>query len=1115
MAIELTEDFLGALDYLNSRSHLFLTGKAGTGKSTLVRHYIETTDRNVVVAAPTGIAALNVNGYTLHRLFSFSTVTTIEDVLGPNYYPGRFSKAIKAMDTLIIDEASMIRADLLDMVEAALRRFGPHPGQSFGGVQVVLVGDLLQLPPVVKESESMFFSTRYETPFFFSADAYDRNSFPTVVLTKVFRQLGDHRLTWILNAVREGVLVADAEKELHARLLPDFEPPDDEFWLTLAPTNTVAASRNNRELERLPAEGHSSTAIQRGDLSLFDLSSVEEVVQYKVGAQVMMLTNDPADRWVNGTIGRIVAVDDPTEQLITIAFRDGETAQVGLHTWDVTRPGVEGGALRHEVVGTFTQLPFKLAWAITIHKSQGQTLDNLIVDLTGGAFASGQVYVALSRCTSLNGLVLKRPIRPKDLRTDRRVLRFMREATSPATEARFCSIAVLGVGNTGRMWRPRPVEIAVAFDDGTALSTLINPSQDLFSARDDYDITVPDILLAPSLTEAWSVLGPVLQGWIPVGVDIDGTLADIDFELRRNDTTVAFPVGISIPGEALTAAESEGLTARTALGRAKAQLAALQRLRPEDLAAEPFDDHAVDGRVTFLLTRDPDAPTPQPAHMPIMAGLAQVSCELSAVILNGAIAAEVKHPSSEMDDIRTIMGRFLSVKAEGMLPFPSTIADHLAQVDELLGTSLEIANRDSITQTASVDETLLPGVTFYISGTPHTPSGDRIEKGEVAAMAAERGLVYVDSFGKKACGVLVVAEEGSQSGKARKAAGWGMPVFSLQEFWQWLGPCSREARAQTSAGQTEEPSEPRSIGPKFDVEILEGDEVLEVVGESHYQDALWQIVGGDRASRFRKPIQATLLPEPDNPYDSNAIGVWVAGRQVGYVGRDDASAMIAGLRSLMTIRRNVRIALNGVIAGRGAQGGESGALGVFLEYDPNDFRESGPSVLEVRSPAFPGNLPDVIPSAIGELAADDPAIRTGLSTAIWSDRDDDAYDLSWWDSLSEDKLKRLDRLRELAASEIAPISRHFIFAERIALLYRLRDELPETLTEFDGVAFAHHVELESGIRAALLAKFGGLPLVDTYRQACVRQVKAGNLEAALEWAQRGVDFYGNYALKQE
>jgi hypothetical protein len=719
----------------------------------------------------------------------------VGDVLGKDYYPGRFAKAIKGMDTLIIDEASMVRADLLDMVEAALRRFGPNPGEAFGGVQVVLVGDLFQLPPVVAPSELDFFSTRYKTEFFFSADSFERDLFPTVVLTKVFRQIGDRRLTAILNAVREGVLVDEVESELGARVIPDFEPPDDEFWLTLASTNSIVTSRNHLQLERLPTREHVRIATHTGDLELFDVS-VEEVLRYKEGAQVMMLTNDTSNRWVNGTLGRIVSVEDDAEPLVTIEFRDGRTAHAGLHTWEVTRPVVESGVLRHEVVGTFTQLPFKLAWAITIHKSQGQTVDNLIVDLAGGAFASGQVYVALSRCTSLGGLVLKQRMRPKDLKTDRRVIRFMQQAMSTTAGAKYCAIATLSVGNVGRMWRPRPVELAVAFDDGTSLSTLINPASDLFTARDDYNITVADVLLAPSLVEAWSVLGPVLEGWTPVGVDIDTTLGHIDFELKRNEATVALPVGISIPEDVLAPAEQLALVAPSALGRATAQLAAFQRLGLEDAAAGPFGDaREFDVRATFLLTRDPWAPVPQPPQMPSFSGLAEISRELSAVLLDGATAANAKRRSETLDGVRRLVGQGLTMKVRGLLPLPSTLAEKLSEVDELLGTSLVSAHRGAIAETPSIEAVLLHGAVFCISGTPHTRSGDRIEKSEVGALAARHGLVWVDRFGKKVCDVLVVAEERSQSGKAKKAAEWGMPVFSLDQFWQWLECDPREPDA--------------------------------------------------------------------------------------------------------------------------------------------------------------------------------------------------------------------------------------------------------------------------------------------------------------------------------
>ena len=186
MSITLTPEFERALAILHGGGNLFLTGKAGTGKSTLIRHFMASTERRVIVAAPTGIAALNVEGYTIHRLFGFRHTTTVEDVRQGGYRPGRFAATLRALDTLIVDEASMVRADLLDMVAAALERFGPRPGTPFGGIQLVLVGDLLQLPPVVRAGEADYFQTRYATPYFFSADSFDRDAFPTVALTTVF-----------------------------------------------------------------------------------------------------------------------------------------------------------------------------------------------------------------------------------------------------------------------------------------------------------------------------------------------------------------------------------------------------------------------------------------------------------------------------------------------------------------------------------------------------------------------------------------------------------------------------------------------------------------------------------------------------------------------------------------------------------------------------------------------------------------------------------------------------------------------------------------------------------------------------------------------------------------
>lgn len=790
--IVLTDEFQRALSILDSGGNLFLTGKAGTGKSTLIRQFMANTARRVVVTAPTGIAALNVEGYTIHRLFSFDPTTNLEDVVSGGYRPGRFAKTLRSLETLIVDEASMVRADLFDMLVAALERFGPKPGHPFGGVQVVLVGDLFQLPPVVQDGESEFFSTRYSTPYFFSADRFNRDDFPTVALTTVFRQIGDERLTAILNAIREGVLLERAQFDLNSRTDPDFVAPDDEFWLTLAPTNRIVGARNREHLERLPGEAFTHQAIRSGDLSLFD-PPVEQTLTVKVGAQIMMLTNDPAGRWVNGTLGRVLKITNTSgDARVTAEFRGGTTAEFGPHTWEATRPVVDGGSLRHEAVGTYTQLPFKLAWAITIHKSQGQTLDKLVVDLTGGAFDFGQVYVALSRCTSMNGLVLKRPVLAKDLKTDRRILRFLRASTTGHQDLRYCSIGLLTVGDEGRLSRPRPVEIAVAFEDGTAISTLVNPQRDLADAREAFGITVSDVLLAPTLPEAWSVLGPLLEGYTPVGAGTDEALGLIDFELKRLGVVAPLPLGVDIPRNGLTAEERRGLAAPTALRRAAAAMEAHRRLGANDLGATSFEAYErPDAGTSYLLTRDPGAPAPSSPLLPNLSALLEISRALGEILLAGSDASTslAKHRSladAELGTLREVVADQLTRAASRGVRLPNEVLARLRQVDSLLGTRATERLAAADGEPADAGAVLAPGARVCFTGTVQSTDGQAIERSELKAMASRNGLVPVDTVTKTRCDALVVAELGTQSGKAKKAAEYGKPVIPAEEFLAWV-----------------------------------------------------------------------------------------------------------------------------------------------------------------------------------------------------------------------------------------------------------------------------------------------------------------------------------------
>jgi ATP-dependent DNA helicase PIF1 len=411
-----------------TRQHIFVTGRAGTGKSTLLEHLSWNTSKQLVICAPTGVAALNVGGQTIHSLFRLPIGVIADHEIDQS---NELRKLLNTIDTLVVDEVSMVNADLLDAMDRSLRQARQNPHEAFGGVQVVLFGDPYQLAPVPGDPEERaYFADRYTSMWFFDARVWDDADLTIYELDTIHRQ---HELEFkqLLTAVRHGEVTPEMGRRLNE---VGGRPAPEEGAITLATTNSTVTRINGSALARLPGRALTAMAEINGEFGGRAFPA-DERLELKVGAQVMFLRNDTGGdgRWVNGTIGEVVKIADT----VTVEV-DGVDHEVLPSTWERYRYSYSAATkeLRKDVVAEFIQFPLRLAWAVTIHKSQGKSYDRAVIDLGTRSFAPGQTYVALSRITELEGLYLTRPLRPSDVIVDDAVRRFMSRATAiPAIEA--------------------------------------------------------------------------------------------------------------------------------------------------------------------------------------------------------------------------------------------------------------------------------------------------------------------------------------------------------------------------------------------------------------------------------------------------------------------------------------------------------------------------------------------------------------------------------------------------------------------------------------------------------------------------------------------------------
>lgn len=412
----LSEEFESIVEQLeNTKDHFYITGKAGSGKSTLLAYFRSITQKNTAVLAPTGVAAIRVKGQTIHSFFGFP----------PKVIQTRHIKKVRQiellqnLETLIIDEISMVRADVFDAIDYSLRVHRKKLTQPFGGVQVIVFGDLFQLPPVVNMDESSLLERIYPSgQFFFHSNIFQDAQFKTLELQSIYRQKDDHFI-YLLNAVRDGSITHSQIDNLNDSLVDNFEM--DEGKIILTTTNARASGINQNYLKQLSSEEFSYRAQATGQFYK-ELFPTDEVLKLKKGAQVIMIKNDPEKRWVNGSIGTI---HDIAEKKIKVKINH-KIYEVKKEKWDRIQYSYDDDQqeILENVTGSFKQYPMRLAWAITIHKSQGQTFEKVIIDMSQGSFAPGQLYVALSRCISLEGIELLRPLKKSDVIVNKQLIGF-------------------------------------------------------------------------------------------------------------------------------------------------------------------------------------------------------------------------------------------------------------------------------------------------------------------------------------------------------------------------------------------------------------------------------------------------------------------------------------------------------------------------------------------------------------------------------------------------------------------------------------------------------------------------------------------------------------------
>jgi ATP-dependent DNA helicase PIF1 len=781
--IEWTDEFRHCLAEVERGANLFITGKAGTGKSTLLRLIRdEHKDKKVVVVAPTGVAALNVDGETIHRFFAFRAELTTDL---RKYSP---PESLADIDILIIDEVSMVRADLMDKVSVALQ-WKRECRAPFGGLQVVLIGDLFQLPPVSEIRDEY-----YATDFFFSSNAFRESRFTTIELTQVFRQK-DQLFIDILNAVRDGSFSGEHLRALNSRFKPDYrhsidstENPSRGRTMTIATTRAYVEEINGLHLDGLPGEESVFLAERTGEIDNAKFEGLEEL-RLKPGAQVMLLVNQHG--YANGTLAEVIEL---APDVITVCLPDrDETQEIRPYLWEVTKTARAKGRIEKKVVGRFRQFPMQLAWAVTVHKSQGKTFDQVVFDCKR-VFEDGQTYVALSRCTSLAGITLTQEIEPRHIKVSPSVRRFHRAATRPTSPIEGFPVAFVGLHTTGNDKYRKLVEVALIRVEGESekfrISTLIAPGRDASDAA-SIGINASDLTMCPSVEEARDILSLALDGAAVVGPRIHDLFALSGWPEGEVDEGVPYEVG------AIPFADGEKPTAMELAEQAMADFLQLPAAHRRRIQVAPFcflKRTITDG--SFLASRSSvsgmdhllqskaygafDKASKAALGLGVATGLIAEGTPASMMLAGQCLAASAvsaAHTEAMRDKLLDKAGRDHRVSADEL----SFIARFCRASAIAIPAVTERDDRGRVVFRA--------GMRVYLSGGPGKAGSacEGLSKADLIEKCGHTGLeFFTTGMRKKDNYDAVVVADLSTEGKSRaNAERWGIPVMSWEELLEW------------------------------------------------------------------------------------------------------------------------------------------------------------------------------------------------------------------------------------------------------------------------------------------------------------------------------------------